>query len=187
MAYDPIPDVWTAIPGWFDFEPIYDGFCNRAQDGEVLVEIGSFLGRSACYLGTLIKKSGKKVTLLCVDPWPSTYRHPDGHEVEAPFETFYANVRQSGLSKIIVPIRTESVSAASFIRNDLRCVFIDGDHRYSNVIEDIKAWLPKVIKGGLLAGHDYNDAFPDVIRAVNEVFRPDQRRIRGNCWLHDVK
>lgn len=182
---DPNP-VWTSIPGFFDFQDIYEGFAIRANDGDVLVEVGSYLGRSACFLGNEIKKRGKKVKLLCVDTWPSTYQHPDGYKIEAPFETFLANVRQSFLTEIIVPLRCKSVVAASFVRNNLRCVFIDAEHSYEECAADIKAWLPKVIPGGLLAGHDYNGSFPGVIKAVDEAFPGGSKRIRGNCWLRDI-
>lgn len=178
--------VWTSIPGFFDFELIYEGFVNRARDGDVLVEVGSYLGRSGCFLGNAIKESKKKVTLLCVDTWPSTYVHPDGYKIEAPFETFLANVRQSFLTDIVIPIRCKSVVAAQFVRNNLRCVFIDADHSYEGCAADIKAWLPKVMPGGLLAGHDYNDSFPGVVQAVDEAFPGDKHRARGNCWLYDV-
>lgn len=181
---DPHP-VWECVPGFFDFQAVYQGFVNRAKDGECLVEVGCYLGRSACYLGNLIKQSGKKVTLICVDTWPSTYQHPDGYKIEAPYETFYANVRQSFLTDIIIPVRAKSIVAANFIKNNLRCVFIDAEHSYEECRADIKAWLPKVIPGGLLAGHDYNDSFPGVIKAVNEAF-PTEKRFNGNCWLHDV-
>ena len=36
-------------------------------------------------------------------------------------------------------------------------VFIDADHRYSSVVQDIIAWAPKVKKGKILAGHDCNN------------------------------
>ena len=38
----------------------------------------------------------------------------------------------------------------------------------SNVKRDIENWLPKVRKGGILAGHDYVHTWPGVIQAVNE-------------------
>lgn len=182
---DPNP-VWTSIPGFFDFEPIYEGFVNRAKDGDVLVEVGCYLGRSACFLGEEIRKSGKKVKLLCVDTWPPVYTPPSCFKIEAPFEVFLANVRQSYLTDIIIPIRCKSVVAASFVRNNLRCVFIDAEHSYAECAADIKAWLPKVMHGGLLAGHDYNGSFPGVIQAVDEAFPGNSKRIRGNCWLRDI-
>lgn len=35
-------------------------------------------------------------------------------------------------------------------------VFVDAEHTYDSVRADLKAWAPKVRKGGLLCGHDYS-------------------------------
>jgi len=34
-------------------------------------------------------------------------------------------------------------------------IYIDGDHSYEAVIQDLRLWHPKIKKGGLLAGDDY--------------------------------
>lgn len=39
-------------------------------------------------------------------------------------------------------------------------VYIDGDHRYAGVADDIRVWLPNVASGGILAFHDY--IHPDI-------------------------
>lgn len=182
-------DFWKAIPGFFDYAALYDALVKRAVDGDCIVEVGAYLGRSGCYLGKKIVESGKKVTLLCVDVWPPTYRNPDNEKIliwhESTFETFYANVRQCHLTKVIVPIRAESVWAASFVRNGLASVFIDGDHSYESCLADIKAWLPKVKSGGLICGHDYSATFPGVPKAVGEMFG-SKIRLAGQCWIYDV-
>jgi hypothetical protein len=50
-------------------------------------------------------------------------------------------------------------------------VFIDSDHEYDSVIEDIKNWTPKVRKGGIICGHDYkNPAHRGVEKAVDHFF-----------------
>lgn len=41
--------------------------------------------------------------------------------------------------------------------NSLDLCFIDADHRYSSVYKDIELCLPKVKKGGILCGHDFDD------------------------------
>ena len=46
--------------------------------------------------------------------------------------------------------------------------FIDADHRYPKVLEDINIWTPLMASGGLLIGHDYCPEFPGVTKAVNE-------------------
>jgi predicted O-methyltransferase YrrM len=53
-------------------------------------------------------------------------------------------------------IRQFSVEAAKgFDDGSLDFVYIDGAHDFSNVVNDLAAWTPKVKKGGLICGHDY--------------------------------
>lgn len=50
-------------------------------------------------------------------------------------------------------------------------VYIDADHSYESVRDDIRAWYPKVAVGGALCGHDYHTdgkVWPGVRRAVDE-------------------
>eukprot|EP00927_Polykrikos_kofoidii_P014338 TRINITY_DN1627_c0_g2_i1.p1 TRINITY_DN1627_c0_g2~~TRINITY_DN1627_c0_g2_i1.p1 ORF type:complete len:504 (-),score=82.17 TRINITY_DN1627_c0_g2_i1:168-1679(-) len=47
-------------------------------------------------------------------------------------------------------------------------VFIDGPHTYSNVRNDIISWLPRVRRGGIIAGHDFTAAHPPLLWAVLE-------------------
>lgn len=47
------------------------------------------------------------------------------------------------------------------------CVYIDGNHSYDSVIEDIMISNSKTINDGFLCGHDYNKSWPGVIDAVN--------------------
>jgi len=71
--------------------------------------------------------------------------------------------------------RITSKEAADILpENSLDFCYIDADHSYRGVSEDIRLWHPKVKRGGVLAGHDY---IPDgnywlgefgVQRAVNE-------------------
>jgi len=64
-------------------------------------------------------------------------------------------------------IKEKSADAAKFIAdNSLDFVYIDGNHSYESVVEDILLYFPKVKKGGLLSGHDYG--FKTVKKAVDE-------------------
>lgn len=63
-------------------------------------------------------------------------------------------------------------------------VFIDADHFYDPLKQDIKNWLPLVRKGGMLSGHDYGSKrFPDCMRAVDECLGKDNIALYecGNC------
>ena len=67
-------------------------------------------------------------------------------------------------------IKAWSVDAArTFGDASLDFVFIDADHTAPGIRADIAAWAPKVRAGGFITGHDYCPAFPDVVRAVDEL------------------
>ncbi len=53
-------------------------------------------------------------------------------------------------------IRDSVVAATMFGTHELDFVFIDADHRYEYVRDDINAWARVVRPGGIVAGHDYN-------------------------------
>jgi predicted O-methyltransferase YrrM len=62
-------------------------------------------------------------------------------------------------------------------------VFIDADHSYESVIEDIACWRPKVRSGGWLGGHDYSKKYgPGVIKAVDQVFGKQIKLWPGSIW-----
>jgi hypothetical protein len=46
-------------------------------------------------------------------------------------------------------------AAVHFADESLNFAFLDGNHLYESVQADIRAWWPKIKRGGLLAGHDY--------------------------------
>jgi hypothetical protein len=64
--------------------------------------------------------------------------------------------------------RTESlnITQSQIADGELDCVFVDGDHSYEAVKNDIRFWWKKVRAGGHMLGDDY--WMPDVARAVHE-------------------
>jgi hypothetical protein len=55
-----------------------------------------------------------------------------------------------------IMIRASSeISSNMFLDNSLDFVYIDANHAYDFVKDDIELWYPKVKKGGYLCGHDY--------------------------------
>lgn len=73
-------------------------------------------------------------------------------------------------------LQMSTVDAADFV-GDGSCdfVFIDAEHTYEGVRDDIMTWRSKVRPGGILCGHDYNPNLPrmaGVIRAVDEFAGP---------------
>lgn len=52
---------------------------------------------------------------------------------------------------------TSKEAAAKFKDAQLDFVYLDAQHQYEAIKQDIDWWWPKVKNGGLLAGHDYLD------------------------------
>lgn len=72
----------------------------------------------------------------------------------------------------VIPISGYSIESASrFSDLFFDLVFIDANHTYEYVKADVEAWLPKIKKGGTIAGHDYG-LEGGVKQAVDELF-PD--------------
>jgi predicted O-methyltransferase YrrM len=64
-------------------------------------------------------------------------------------------------------VRTSMEAVKRFSDQSLDFVYIDANHRFYHVAQDIRAWWPKVRMGGLLAGHDYF-TYGSVKKAVDE-------------------
>ena len=76
-----------------------------------------------------------------------------------------------------------SKEAAGWVRRSLDFVFIDANHSYESVGQDIELWSPLVRPGGLLSGHDYGGAYKGVKRAVDEAFGSENILLPGNRSL----
>ena len=70
-------------------------------------------------------------------------------------------------------IRLYSKQAVKCIEDEeLDLVFIDADHSYESVKEDILLWQPKVREGGIICGHDYTaNIIRGVKMAVDEIYQ----------------
>lgn len=84
---------------------------------------------------------------------------------------------------------TASVYIAS-LKKQLDFVFIDANHMYEPVKEDIEAWYPLIRKDGIISGHDYNGMGDKrrgwgVKRAVDERFGNNVNVLPGLVWWAD--
>lgn len=79
-------------------------------------------------------------------------------------------------------LKMPSKDAVNFIHEPLDLVYLDGNHEYESVKEDIAIWLPKIKPGGVIAGHDFNTLCPGVIQAVQEEFGWDFQCSEWDWW-----
>ena len=176
------------IHGWFNFENIYREMATKLKDGDHYVEVGAWKGTSAAFLATEIANSGKKIQFDVVDTWLGSPEHlaggswADQDAIDGRlFEVFTENMKPvEGFYK---PLRMTSLEASLLYEdNSLDFVLLDAAHDRINVSIDIKAWLPKVKSGGILAGDDYHPVWDGVRQAVNDLL--PGFRVENQTWIY---
>lgn len=169
---------------WFNYGDLYKLMIDKYGDNSHFVEVGSWLGRSSCFMGVEIHNSNYNIKFDCVDTWKGSIEHKSSDEIiyGTLYRDFLKNIEP--VKHIINPIRTTSIEASkTYDDNTLDFVFIDASHEYNDVLDDISHWLPKVKIGGCLAGHDYD--YYKVNKAVKDFFNgQDFFRMNNNCWVH---
>ena len=118
-------------------------------------EIGSFKGEFA---KEIVENWGGN--LFMVDVWRGLgdeYKDASNHNIHT---NAYAEAMKSieGHEDRAVMVRGSSQVVSEMFEDDcFDFVYIDANHAYDFVIQDIELWYPKVKKGGYLLGHDYID------------------------------
>jgi predicted O-methyltransferase YrrM len=139
---------------------------------KTIVEIGVFRGKNAA----ILRENFPNAHLYLIDPWaPSNAYLNSGTAVSEQHEVFNdAYQRVETLFKDdphVTLIKKTAEEAAPDLPNDLDLVFIDANHDYHVVKNQILTWQKKVRPGGILSGHNYGrKRLPGVKEAVDEVF-----------------
>jgi hypothetical protein len=132
---------------------------------ELLKEIGSeFPLGSGVEIGTFKGEFAKEIlqnwngTLYMVDVWRplgEEYLDFSNHSLHTTaYSETMANIQ--GYEDRAIMIRASSEKGSEiFADNSLDFAYIDANHAYDFVVEDIELWYPKVKSGGYLCGHDY--------------------------------
>jgi predicted O-methyltransferase YrrM len=104
-----------------------------------------------------------------VDPWKSYVDMPWGvisQEEVSGWKTRAMEVLDEYMYKLTL-LELPSLEAVNHIEdNSLDYIFIDGDHSYTAVLNDARAYWSKIKPGGIFAGHDW--ILDDVKQAVTE-------------------
>jgi predicted O-methyltransferase YrrM len=80
-----------------------------------------------------------------------------------------------------------SLEYAKFVEDkSLDFIYIDGNHQYSSVKEDIQVWYNKIKPGGIISGHDFN--WIPVSKAVIEFFNEQPSHVFiDSSWFYFKK
>jgi len=149
---------------------------------KVGVEIGVWTGRYAKFLCSKIR--GLK--LSCIDPWISYDEYVEYHDEAGQIILNEALEKAKGR---LAPfncefIRKYSMDAVKDFKDEsLDFVFIDGNHSFQYVINDIAEWSKKVRPGGIVAGHDY---WISTERKPSLTYTPTQDELIRLCQVKEA-
>jgi len=137
--------------------PMWDIIKEHFGDKEpgIAVEVGSRRGHWAQGL----MANTKKTHLFCVDPWA-------GRQGRQNFAVWLKRCPE--IFTRCHPMIGTSMDWSRFFPYQVDLLFIDGLHDAKSVTLDLTRWAPRMNPGGLIIGHDYNQA--DVKVAVDEFF-----------------
>jgi predicted O-methyltransferase YrrM len=145
-----------------------------------MAEIGVYAGEST----RLFVDSGKVRRLIAVDPWAGDAA------LHSPYP--WSFVRATFLNWAmtqpnVMPWVTTSERAAQLVDpQSLDFVYIDANHKYEPVRQDILLWRARIRPGGFIGGHDFSRDFVGVMRAVVELLGVPKLFFEDTSWLFQL-
>jgi hypothetical protein len=132
----------------------------RRNPSGMIVEIGSYHGRSTVVLASAARDAGYGTRILAIDPHEGNLT---GLQAAPSWGAFLENIDRSGLSEFIVPLLNNSSEVALSSSDRIAMLLVDGLHDAASVAADYAHFGPHVPVGGLIAFHDYwNTDYPGV-------------------------
>ncbi|HEX5561730.1 MAG TPA: class I SAM-dependent methyltransferase [Nocardioidaceae bacterium] len=128
------------------------------------LEVGTYCGKSAIYLGAAARATGS--TVFTVDHHRGSEENQVGWEHHDPsladpefgrldtLATFRRTIKDAGLEEEVVAVVGRSTTVSRHWRTPLSLVFVDGGHTEEHAGNDYTGWAPWVRHGGTLAVHD---------------------------------
>lgn len=142
---------------------------SEVDPARAIVEIGSFKGKSTCYLAEGAAE-GRGAKVWAVDPWDLP-GNPDGkHGYTTARQDFDAQTQQMGLAWRITPVQGFSTAVAASWDSPVGLLYIDGSHTYQDVRDDWQAWWPHLASEAVVVFDDYGTKKnPGVTKLVDEL------------------
>ena len=148
----------AAVEGWLSEAQaarLWDA-AQRVPAGGLLVEIGSFRGRSAIVMASALAGGAR---MVAIDPHAGGDRGPqeiapEAERGEADHEAFLSNLRAAGVESRVDHVRLMSSDAHGAVSGAIDVLYIDGAHRFGPARDDIVRWGERVRDGGTMLVHD---------------------------------
>jgi predicted O-methyltransferase YrrM len=124
----------------------------------VILEIGSFKGKSTLFLASGVKEAGHG-SVIAIDPHRCTLGE------------FMNNIKKAEVSKYITPIISTSIDAVKDWKMHIGILWIDGGHRYEMVKKDFHLWTPFLVDNGIVALHDTTRSAGPRMVAISNIYK----------------
>lgn len=181
--------------GWFNYNDFYHSVVGNLPDDAKIIEVGSWLGKSTIGMINTNRRFGRDFNIYAVDTWEGS-EEPKHYETiselkqhnHTPYDEFMTNMELYGVKDKVIPIQKTSEEASKDFDDEFaHLIIIDAAHDYDNVMNDIVHWAPKVKKGGILAGDDYDEKWPGVMQAVKDYFGDGNFSVINNTWYKVIQ
>lgn len=169
---------------WFGLES-QDRLAVLARDVHnvvgLVIEIGSWEGRSTCVLANVVRPR----VVLAVDTWQGSPNEPsaDLAAQRDVYATFIDNVKTL-TSGNVIPIKSGWREFVPKITDPVALCFIDAEHTYKEVHDNIRAILPLMAPGGVICGDDAGHE--PVRKAVLDTLPAEDVLVSGNVWSYTM-
>jgi predicted O-methyltransferase YrrM len=154
----------------------------RAAAGQgPMLEIGTYCGKSAIYLGAAARDGASVV--FTVDHHRGSeenqagWEHHDERLVDPrtgrldTLPWFRRTIEDAALEDVVIAVIGSSPTVAAHWATPLGLVFVDGGHAFDVARRDYEGWARHVVPGGLLAFHDVFEDPADGGQAPYEVWK----------------
>jgi len=148
----------------------------QASTCQKIVELGSYHGRSARAMS-----DNSDAHLWCIDTWDWQCNGSQWKVTENDYEIFLKNLID--VQDRVTVLKMTTCDAIEYLApGTFDMVFIDASHDYESVRFDIVNYMPLLVPGGLLCGHDYLNGRPGVDKAVEELIHPLYKEPDAIWW-----
>ena len=176
------------LAGWFNYHDVYRQIAEEAPEGATFVEVGVWRGKSLGYIAEYATLLGKKLNCIGYDQFNPAYRlgTPEaGMTAESWQEAVQLDLIEFAPWNSPAVVRADSADSAEMHEDgSVFAVWIDAGHEEADVIRDVRAWLPKVKSGGILAGHDYHTHAG--VRSGLRKLKLDVKPVSQSSWFYRV-
>jgi len=118
---------------------------------------GAEIGVERGVYSDILLRANPALKLISVDAWAQYTGYRD-HMTQAQMDVLYEEAKEKlrpyGTRSLV--IKGYSTEVAKDVTDEsLDFVYLDGNHEFTEVVNDIASWQRKVRPGGIVSGHDY--------------------------------